>query len=95
MNVNEFMDYINSHEFYSLDEVRRLEFSTRYPELIHRQPKDTGSPFALLVDIYRCRDGYVGVYNYRESILDIKCQVEEYVARSSIVFIPKEFTNHE
>lgn len=95
MDKKEFIDFVNNSKVYSLDNVIntcKLK-GDKSPKYIVRQNVHCSECFVTATDIYRCKDGFVGVFGiiiiYDNKSDVFTCYAEEFVARSTIVYIPK------
>jgi len=95
MDKKEFIDFVNNAGLYSLDAVLNVysEQSDKSPKYVMRQNMHCNECFSSATDIYRCKDGFVGVFGivrvYDNNSDVFPCYAEEFMARSAIVYIPK------
>lgn len=98
MFVKDFIDVVHSKiGLYMLDDIKYIFADNqmwlyKQPIFVTRQNVQYNENYITAVDIYKCEDGYVGIkgiIKYCGYIRLIPLHAEEYVMKSSIIYIPK------
>lgn len=95
MTVSEFIDFVNSSNFYSLGEVEDVAEGVK--RVASGLDLDEHRWYSTAIDVYKCSDGFVGVFGAYQSFseaqmwsdIDILCEAEEYEEYTTVSYRPK------
>lgn len=101
MKIQELIDAVNSQEIYSLWDLDN--FIPNLPECIAEGlEKDKSWLYDTAVNVYKCEDGFVGIWgvyhNYEDCSCkdyEITCIATEYKEVPSVTYVPKHTKVYE
>jgi len=97
MKVQEIIDLVNNKHLYSLNDVKNVIGNKA--KQVTRQRTNVGNcmPYSTAIDIYKCDNGFVGVwgisqlFSKEETLEDmgVVCQASEYIKEVTVRYWPK------
>jgi len=97
MKVQEIIDLVNNKHLYSLNDVKNVIGNKA--KQVTRQRTNVGNcmPYSTAIDIYKCDNGFVGVwgisqlFSKEETLEDmgVVCQASEYRKEVTVRYWPK------